>query len=126
MGTDGARLAGEVFGSLGRHSVARSIQRDSRGAEPAEFEKCLLSWISALHEMTGGQIVSIDGKTLRRSLDTASVKAAIHMVTAWAAANLVILEQVVTDAKNEITAIPKLLELLEISGELVTMDAMGC
>jgi predicted transposase YbfD/YdcC len=94
---------------------------------PAEFEKCLLSWIGALHEITEGQIVPIDGKTLRRSFDAASGKAAIHMVSAWAAANHVCLGQVVTDAKsNEITAIPRLLELLEISGALVTIDAMGC
>jgi predicted transposase YbfD/YdcC len=95
--------------------------------KPAEFEKCLLSWITALHEVTGGQIIPIDGKTLRRSFDAASGKSAIHMVSAWAAANHISLGQVVTDAKsNEITAIPKLLELLEISGSLVTIDAMGC
>jgi len=95
--------------------------------QPAEFEKCLLSWITALHEITGGQIVAIDGKTLRRSFDAASSKAAIHMVSAWATANCISLGQVVVDAKsNEITAIPKLLEMLELSGCLVTIDAMGC
>ena len=95
--------------------------------KPAEFEKCLLSWIAALHEITGGQLVAIDGKTLRRSFDTASSKAPIHMVSAWATANHISLGQVVVDAKsNEITAIPKLLEILELSGALVTIDAMGC
>ncbi len=95
--------------------------------KPAEFEKCLLSWIATLHEVTAGEIVAVDGKTLRRSYDTASGKSAIHMVSAWATANLVSLGQVITDAKsNEITAIPKLLEMLEISGALVTIDAMGC
>lgn len=95
--------------------------------KPAEFEKCLLSWIMALHEITDGQIVAIDGKTLRHSFDAASSKAAIHMVSAWATANHISLGQVVTDAKsNEITAIPKLLERLEITGSLVTIDAMGC
>lgn len=94
---------------------------------PGEFEQCLLSWITALHEITGGQIVAIDGKTLRRSYDAASSKAAIHMVSAWATANHISLGQVVVDEKsNEITAIPKLLELIEISGALVTIDAMGC
>ena len=94
---------------------------------PAEFEKCLLSWITALHEITSGQIVAIDGKTLRGSFDKASGKSAIHMVSAWATANHISLGQVVVDAKsNEITAIPKLLELLEISGSIVTIDAMGC
>lgn len=95
--------------------------------KPAEFERCLLSWITSLHEITGGQIVAIDGKTLRRSFDTASSKAAIHMVSAWATANHLTLGQIVVDAKsNEITAIPKLLEVLEIKGCLVTIDAMGC
>ena len=94
---------------------------------PAEFEKCLLSWITALHEITEGQVIAIDGKTLRRSFDAASSKAAIHMVSAWATANHISLGQVVVDAKsNEITAIPKLLEILSLSGCLVTIDAMGC
>jgi predicted transposase YbfD/YdcC len=95
--------------------------------KPAEFEKCLLSWITTLHEITDGQVIAIDGKTLRCSFDTASSKAAIHMVSAWATANHISLGQVVVDAKsNEITAIPKLLEMLELSGSLVTIDAMGC
>ena len=95
--------------------------------KPAEFEKCLLGWITALHEISGGQIIAIDGKTLRRSFDKASSKSAIHMVSAWATANHISLGQVVVDAKsNEITAIPKLLEMLEIAGSLVTIDAMGC
>lgn len=95
--------------------------------KPDEFEKCLLSWISALHKITDGQVVAIDGKALRRSYDTAAGKSAIHLVSAWASANHISLGQVVVDAKsNEITAIPKLLEILEISGCLVTIDAMGC
>jgi predicted transposase YbfD/YdcC len=95
--------------------------------KPAEFERCLLSWITALHEVTRGQIVAIDGKTLRRSFDAASSKSAIHMVSAWATANCISLGQVVVDEKsNEITAIPKLLEILVLSGCLVTIDAMGC
>ena len=94
---------------------------------PAEFEKCLLGWITALHEVSGGQTVAIDGKTLRRSFDAASSKSAIHMVSAWATANHITLGQVVVDAKsNEITAIPKLLQILEVSGCLVTIDARGC
>jgi predicted transposase YbfD/YdcC len=94
---------------------------------PAEFERCLLSWITALHELTDGQVVAIDGKTLRRSFDAASSKSAIHMVSAWATADHISLGQVVVDERsNEITAIPKLLRLLELSGCLVTIDAMGC
>jgi predicted transposase YbfD/YdcC len=95
--------------------------------KPAEFEQCFLRWITALHQITGGQLIAIDGKTLRRSFDAASSKAAIHMVSAWATANHISLGQVVVDEKsNEITAIPKLLEMLELSGCLVTIDAMGC
>jgi predicted transposase YbfD/YdcC len=95
--------------------------------KPHEFEKCLFSWITALHELTEGQIIAIDGKTLRRSYDKARNKQAIHMVSAWATANHISLGQTVVDEKsNEITAIPKLLEMLEVSGCLVTIDAMGC
>lgn len=94
---------------------------------PDEFHKCLLEFITGVHEITDGQIVAIDGKTLRRSYDRASSKSAIHMVSAWASANHISLGQVIVDEKsNEITAIPRLLELLEISGCLVTIDAMGC
>ena len=122
----------EVAGAVPRSVAAASRRtiastRSWRAIKPAEFEKCLLSWITALHEITDGQVVAIDGKTLRRSFDTASSKSAIHMVSAWATANHISLGQVVVDAKsNEITAIPKLLEMLEISGCLVTIDAMGC
>jgi len=92
-----------------------------------EFQQCLLKLITALHEVTEGQVVAIDGKTLRRSFDRASSKSAIHMVSAWASANHISLGQVVVDEKsNEITAIPKLLKILELSGCLVTIDAMGC
>jgi len=98
-----------------------------RAIKPAEFERCLLSWITSLHEVTAGQLVAIDGKALRRSFDKADAKSAIHMVSAWATANHISLGQVVVDEKsNEITAIPKLLELLDVSGCLVTIDAMGC
>jgi predicted transposase YbfD/YdcC len=98
-----------------------------RAIKPAEFERCLLSWVTSLHEVTDGQLVAIDGKTLRQSFDRADSKSAIHMVSAWAAANHISLGQVVVDRKsNEITAIPRLLELLDVSGCLVTIDAMGC
>jgi predicted transposase YbfD/YdcC len=98
-----------------------------RAIKPAEFERCLLSWVTSLHEVTAGQVVAIDGKTLRQSYDKADAKSAIHMVSAWATANHISLGQVVVDAKsNEITAIPKLLEVLDVSGCLVTIDAMGC
>jgi predicted transposase YbfD/YdcC len=86
-----------------------------------------LSWIQAVQEVTEGRVVAIDGKTLRGSADRERGRAAIHMVSAWATENELSLGQVVVDEKsNEITAIPQLLGLLEISGALVTIDAMGC
>ena len=94
---------------------------------PEDFEKCFVSWIHAVFEITAGQTVAIDGKTLRRSHDRSSNKAAIHMIGAWAAQTGVILSQRKTEDKsNEITAIPELLKLLEIKGCIVTIDAMGC
>ncbi len=97
------------------------------GLHPGEFERCLVSWTTALHQLTGGQITAIDGKSLRNSFDRATGKAAIHMVSAWATANQLSLGQVVVEeGSNEIAAIPKLLQLLDISGALVTIDAAGC
>src|SRR4051794_1527305 len=95
--------------------------------DPGEFRKGFLSWIEALHEATERQVVAIDGKTLRRSFDRAKGRSALHMVHAWATANHLLLGQVAVDDKsNEITAIPKLLEMLGIAGAIVTIDAMGC
>jgi len=95
--------------------------------DPVVFEQCLLSWIQALEEVTDGQIMSVDGKTLRGSYDRSDNKAAIHMVTVWATTNHLALGSRVVDQKsNEITAIPKLLELIDVSGALVTIDAIGC
>lgn len=94
---------------------------------PEEFERCFVSWIHAVFEITAGQTVAIDGKTLRRSYERSSNKAAIHMVGAWASQTGLALGQVKTEDKsNEITAIPELLKLLEIKGCIVTIDAMGC
>ena len=94
--------------------------------DPIEFETCFLSWIKAVAKLTDGEVVSIDGKTLRGSRKTGS-KSAIHMVSAWANANQLTLGQVkVDDKSNEITAIPKLLEVLALQGCIVTIDAMGC
>jgi len=94
---------------------------------PEEFEKAFLKWIYEIREISVGQIIAIDGKTLRRSYDKSSDKAAIHMVSAWASENRLILGQIKTEEKsNEIKAIPELLRLLEIDGCIVTIDAMGC
>lgn len=95
--------------------------------EPTALEACFLSWIKALAKGSKGRLIAIDGKTLRRSFDRANKKAAIHMVSAWAAHNNLCFAQLATDAKsNEITAIPKLLGLLDLEGTTVTIDAMGC
>jgi len=91
------------------------------------FSQCFAQWVQAVAAATDGDVVAIDGKTLRRSFDSASSRAAIHMVSAWSTANGVVLGQIKTaDKSNEITAIPRLLELLEIKGCIVTTDAMGC
>jgi predicted transposase YbfD/YdcC len=95
--------------------------------DPEEFQKGFLGWIEALHEATERQVIAIDGKTLRRSFDRAKGRSALHLVHAWATANHLLLGQVAVDQKsNEITAIPVLLEMLSISGAIVTIDAMGC
>jgi predicted transposase YbfD/YdcC len=95
--------------------------------DPKQFQECFMSWIGAISAISAGEIIAIDGKTLRGSHDRANEKAPIHMVSAWASANRLVLGQVRTEEKsNEITAIPDLLKLLEIKGCIVTIDAMGC
>ena len=94
---------------------------------PDEFERCFLSWIQAVSVLLPGQVIAIDGKTLRRSHDRTLGKNAIHMISAWASANHLVLAQRATEAKsNEITAIPELLRVLDLAGCIVTIDAMGC
>ena len=95
--------------------------------KPEQFQQCFLDWMQAVEVVTNGQVVPIDGKKLRRSHDKSNGQAAIHMVSAWASENRMVLGQVkVDDKSNEITAIPQLLELLDLSGCIVTIDAMGC
>ncbi len=92
-----------------------------------QFQSGFVEWIQAVEHLTAGQIVAVDGKTLRRSHDRANGKGAIHMVSAWASANgLVLGQQKVDDKSNEITAIPELLDRLEVAGCIVTIDAIGC
>jgi predicted transposase YbfD/YdcC len=94
---------------------------------PKQFKECFLAWVRSVFEVTQGQVIAIDGKRLRRSHDRGRGKAAIHMVSAWACTNHLVLGQVKTDEKsNEITAIPELLRVLELAGSIVTIDAMGC
>ena len=91
------------------------------------FVACFLKWVEALQESTDGQLVAIDGKTAWATLDRAKGKNPLHIVSAWVAENRLFLGQEVVDEKsNEITAIPKLLAVLELTGAIVTIDAMGC
>lgn len=102
---------GRVFGAL----------------DPFEFQQSFLSWIQAVSERLQGEIVAVDGKTLRRSHDKALGKNAIHMVSAWATAQRLVLGQrKIDDKSNEITAIPELLCVLALEGCIVTVDALGC
>jgi predicted transposase YbfD/YdcC len=95
--------------------------------DPDEFEAAFVNWVQAVSQHTGGQVIAIDGKRLRRSHDRRLGKNAIHMVSAWASANHLVLGQRKVDEKsNEITAVPALLRVLVIQGCIVTLDAMGC
>jgi predicted transposase YbfD/YdcC len=94
--------------------------------DPQEFESSLMEWVQAIHELTQGQVIAIDGKQLRGSRDAGAGKHAIYMVSAWATENQLVLGQrKVDDKSNEITAIPQLLKLLEVKGCIVTVDAIG-
>lgn len=104
-----------------------TISRLFRQLKPGEFQAVLLQWMETLHKQLGFQLIAIDGKTARRSHDRQSMQSALHLVCAWNVANHMVLGQEATAAKsNEITAIPKLLQMLELKGALVTIDAMGC
>jgi len=106
----------------GHDTIARVISR----LDTAEFFECLQQWVDGLQLELKGCGVHIDGKTARHSFDNASNLKAMHMVSAWVDDASLCLGQVVTDQKsNEITAIPLLLEMLEIKGAVVTLDAMG-
>jgi len=95
--------------------------------DPAEFQRCFLAWVGAVVPETVGQVVAVDGKTLRRAHDRANGTAALHMVSAWACGSgLVLGQRAVDDKSNEIIAIPALLRLLNSNGATVTIDAMGC
>jgi predicted transposase YbfD/YdcC len=95
--------------------------------DPLAFEKCFMTWTNALIEGAKGLFIAVDGKTLRRSFKNAWSKTPVHLVSAFVTRNQLVLGQLATDSKsNEITAIPKLLALLDLAGMTVTIDAMGC
>lgn len=113
----------ELPGGIPSHDT---INRIFARINPKKFQECFLNWMLEACKELNGQVVPIDGKTLRGSFDRASGKSTLHMVSAWASSNGAVLGQVSVDEKsNEITAIPKLLNALELTGCLITIDAMG-
>jgi predicted transposase YbfD/YdcC len=95
--------------------------------DPEAFQARFLQWVQAVSQATGGELVAVDGKQLRGSKDIPGGKEGIYMVSAWASQNRLVLGQrKVDDQSNEITAIPELLDLLALSGCIVTIDAIGC
>ncbi len=106
---------------------ATTFWRIFRHLDSQQFEACFASWIASAFDVTSGQVIAIDGKHCRRSHDRETGRLAIDLVSAWATENGVTLGQVKVDEKsNEIVAIPELLEMLEISGCIITIDAIGC
>ena len=94
--------------------------------DPTELGNAFIQWTSSVSHITEGEVISIDGKSLRGSRDKGK-KSIVHMVSAWAGVNNIVLGQLkVDDKSNEITAIPELLKLLVLKGCIVTIDAMGC
>jgi predicted transposase YbfD/YdcC len=91
-----------------------------------DFENCFIEWLNSISTLSKGQVIAIDGKTIRGPKSHGK-KSAIHMVSAWSFENNLVLGQIKVDEKsNEITAIPELLEILDIEGSIITIDAMGC
>ena len=104
-------------------TIARIISR----INPDDLQNSFINWMQSLSKETKGKVSAIDGKTVRHSFDKKKKKSAIHMVSAFATANGIVLGQKKTNEKsNEITAIPELLQLIDIKGGIVTIDAMGC
>ena len=94
--------------------------------DPEQLQSCFLNWVRSVSRVTEGEVIAIDGKTVRRSYDKGKDKGAIHMVSAWASQNRLVLGQrKIEDKSNEITAIPELLKVIDIQGCIVTIDAMG-
>jgi predicted transposase YbfD/YdcC len=104
-----------------------TFRRVFAAVDATAFESCFMRWIQSVEGLTQGQVVAVDGKTLRRSHDRGAGKSALQMVSAWAAGNRLVLGQrKVDDESNEMAAVPELLELLDLTGCIVTMDALHC
>lgn len=103
-----------------------TISRLFARLEPTQLQDCFIGWVKTIAQLTAGEVIAIDGKTVRHSYDKGKGKGAIHMVSAWASENRLVLGQVkVDDKSNEITAIPKLLNVLDVENCTITIDAMG-
>ena len=95
--------------------------------EPQQFQECFLSWVNAIVAELELNVIAIDGKTMKQSYDRNDQQKAIHIVTAWSSSHQLVLGQKEVNKKsNELTAIPALIEMLEIPGSVITIDAMGC
>jgi len=106
---------------------ADTFRRVFNALNPGKFQECFSAWMHALAEGTRGKLIVIDGKTVRRSFSKEYGLKPVHIVNAWVVENQLVLAQVATDEKsNEITAIPELLELLQLKEATVSLDAMGC
>lgn len=104
-----------------------TIKRVFDVIDPKQFEKNFTLWMKEVTESSEGEVVAIDGKTMRGTAEKAKKKSGAHIVSAWCSSNKLVLGQVKTEEKsNEITAIPELLEMLFIEGCIVTTDALGC
>jgi predicted transposase YbfD/YdcC len=111
-----------------RHGIPShdTFSRVFRLLDPAQFHVCFLRFMQDFAQAAQG-VIAIDGKTLRRSFDRAAQKSPLHLVSAWAVDSRLLLGQVATEEKsNEITAVPKLLEMLSLKGSIVTADALNC
>lgn len=94
---------------------------------PEQLQQCFLNWVQAVFNITDGQLISLDGKTLRGSYERGGKQGMIHMVSAWASENRLVLGQrKVNEKSNEISALPELLKVLDLNGAIVSIDAMGC
>ncbi len=119
----------ELPGGIPSHDTFRRV---FQAVFPQALQRCLIAWLQDLRQApaggpTAGEVVASDGKALRRTFDRARGLGALHLVSAWATGNGLALGQVAADDKsNEITAIPQLLDLLDLKGCVVTIDAMGC
>lgn len=117
----------ETFLDL-KHGIpkADTYRRVFERIKPMELQECFMGWLKEIVEATGAQIIPIDGKSLKNSYDRNRNQSSLHMVSAWASENKLMLGQVkVEDKSNEIKAIPALLNLLDITGCIITIDAMG-